>query len=59
METRNKRFLGIMFECCHVYRRIFINKDGTAYEGHCPKCAAKVKVKVGSGGSSQRFFKTS
>lgn len=52
-----RQFLGIMFECCNVYGRIYKNKEGTFYVGRCPKCMRSVKVKVGEGGSSNRFFK--
>ena len=55
-EKKMKPFLGIMFECCNVYARIYKNKDGTAYEGHCPKCKKRVRIRVGKGGSSARFF---
>ncbi len=54
--ARGRKFLGIHFECCNVYRRIYINKDGNAYEGHCPKCYRPVKVLIGPDGSSSRFF---
>lgn len=49
-------FLGIMFNCCGVYSRIYKNKEGTAYVGRCPKCLKYVKIPVGEGGTSQRFF---
>lgn len=49
-------FLGIMFNCCNVYGRIYKNKDGTAYVGRCPRCMRSVKVPVGEGGTSRRFF---
>jgi hypothetical protein len=55
-EKEAKKFIGIMFECCNVYRRIYVNKNGTAYEGRCPKCYRTVKVKIGEGGTSSRFF---
>lgn len=57
MGEAQKKFLGIMFECCNVYRRIYINKEGNAYEGRCPKCFAKVKVLIGEGGSDTRIFR--
>ena len=52
-----KKFLGVLFECCNVYLRIYINKERNAYEGRCPKCMRLLKVKIGPGGSDSRFFK--
>ncbi|MBR2525622.1 hypothetical protein IKE67_04075 [bacterium] len=52
-----KKFLGILFDCCGVYGRIYQNKDGTAYTGRCPKCMRPVSVKIGEGGTGQRFFR--
>jgi len=52
----SKKFLGIMFNCCNVYARIYKNKEGTAYVGRCPRCMRSVKVKVGEGGTNTRFF---
>lgn len=51
-----KNFLGIMFNCCGVYGRIYKNKDKTAYVGRCPKCMRNIKVPIGSGGTDTRFF---
>lgn len=57
-ENKDKKsnFIGIMFNCCGVYARIYKNKDGTAYVGRCPKCMRNVRVAVGKEGTSQRFF---
>lgn len=52
-----KKFLGILFECCGVYGRIYQNKDGTAYEGRCPKCIRAIRVPIGKNGTGQRFFR--
>ncbi|MBN2526715.1 MAG: hypothetical protein JXR76_09995 [Deltaproteobacteria bacterium] len=54
-----KKFLGIMFECCNVYARIYKNKAGTAYVGHCPRCGRGIRIRVGKGGTSNRFFNVS
>jgi hypothetical protein len=54
--NKGRPFLGIYFKCCHVYWRIYKNKAETAYEGRCPKCLRKVRVKIGEGGTGNRFF---
>jgi len=54
---RNPRpFIGMHFKCCNVYTRIYLNNEGTAYVGFCPKCAKKAEIKVGPGGSNARFW---
>jgi len=52
----SKQFIGMKFDCCHIYNRIYINKEKTAYEGRCPKCLRKISIKISKGGVSDRFF---
>ena len=56
-EKKKRKYLGIMFECCNVYQRIYANKENTAYVGNCPKCYKRVQIKIGEGGTNSRFFK--
>lgn len=55
-DATGRRFVGIHFVCCDVYSRIYINRAGTAYSGYCPRCAKRIDLKIGPGGTDQRFF---
>jgi hypothetical protein len=52
----SSRFVGIHFVCCDVYSRVYANRERTAYVGHCPRCAKRVSLKIGPGGTDSRFF---
>ena len=56
-EKKARDFIGIMFDCCGIYSRIYKNKQGTAYVGWCPKCMKKIELKIGEGGSDNRIFR--
>mgnify|MGYP006290913605 CR=1 FL=1 len=49
-------YIGMYFKCCNVYRRVYLNAQGTAFVGHCPRCGARTEIRVGPGGSSSRFW---
>lgn len=52
----SRKFIGIRFACCDAYARVYVNSAGTAYEGRCPRCMRTIAVKIGPGGTDQRFF---
>jgi len=57
-EKRERRtFVGMLFDCCNVYSRIYVNRSKTAYVGWCPKCGRRAEVKIGKDGTDCRMFR--
>jgi hypothetical protein len=53
---RSRPYISVHFACCGVYQRIYRSLDGMRYEGHCPRCAKRVRFVVGPGGTDARTF---
>ncbi len=55
--TLQRPYLGILFECCGVYARVYRRPNQMVYRGRCPKCLRIVQVRVGPDGTRARFFR--
>lgn len=56
---RKRKYVGVVFQCCRVYARIYVNAGGTAYTGCCPRCGKRLVVRIGPAGTDSRFFTAS
>lgn len=52
----SRAYLGLHFACAGAYVRAHRNRQGTAYQGRCPRCGRTVSFRIGAGGTSDRFF---
>lgn len=57
VNSKPRPYLGVQFECCNVYVRIYRNAQGTAYAGSCPRCMRPLRIPIGEGGTGARFFR--
>ena len=55
--ARTRPYVGIMFECCGIYQRVYRRADQLEYRGRCPRCLRAVQLKVGPSGTSTRIFR--
>ncbi len=55
--ARGWPFVSILFECCHVYARIYRRPDEDRYRGRCPRCLCPVELRVAPDGTPARMFR--
>ncbi len=49
-------YISVHFKCCNVYSRVYLNRQGKAFFGHCPRCARPIRVAAAPGGSRNKFW---
>ncbi|UCC80742.1 MAG: hypothetical protein JSW64_05125 [Candidatus Zixiibacteriota bacterium] len=59
MKTKEKKeFIGVIFKCCKKYSRIYLDDEKSSFLGWCPKCGAKMEIRISPNGSNSKFFQT-
>ncbi|MGA0163418.1 MAG: hypothetical protein ACO3LE_04095 [Bdellovibrionota bacterium] len=57
-DFEKRPYIGLMFECCRVYSRIYRKKEDQHYKGFCPKCGRAVSLRVDPRkGSKSKFWR--
>ena len=49
-------WLGIYYECCLAYSRVYRRRNELSYRGRCPKCGARVSIRVGPQGIAAKML---
>lgn len=50
-------YIGVLFDCCGVYVRIYRRPEESTYRGRCPRCLRTATARIGPGGTSDRIFR--
>ncbi|MCB9852885.1 MAG: hypothetical protein H6819_07295 [Phycisphaerales bacterium] len=49
-------WVGVYYECCAAYSRVYRRADEMCYRGRCPECGAAVSIQVGPKGIRARML---
>lgn len=58
-DAGGRKWVGVHFDCCGIYVRIYRRPEEGTYVGRCPRCGRAVRLRVGPGGTASRFFRAS
>ena len=58
-KPKKRQYIGIWFDCCQTYGRLYKTADGRFYTGRCHKCLRTARARVGADGTERRFFRGS
>jgi len=56
-ERSRRPFIGLQWDCCGVYSRVYRRAEANHYLGRCPRCGKSVRIEVAPGGTDARFFR--
>ncbi len=55
--NRVRPWIGVLFECCGVYARVYREPSVARYDGRCPRCGVPVTVRVSPEGVESSFIR--
>jgi hypothetical protein len=53
----DRPWIGIHFECCGVYSRVYRRPEEPQYVGKCPSCGRALRVLVRADGVKAKIFR--
>jgi len=53
----HRPYVGVYFECCSVYTRVYRRPNQPEYICRCPRCLRTARIRVGPEGTDARFFR--
>jgi len=56
-KTVKRHWIGVMFECCSIYSRLYRAPDARVYRGRCPGCLRTLHLPLGEDGTESRQFR--
>ena len=54
--STHRVWVGVYYECCAAYARVYRRPDDLRYHGRCPECGAAVSIRVGPNGIAARML---
>ncbi|HKQ47729.1 MAG TPA: hypothetical protein VJZ71_06655 [Phycisphaerae bacterium] len=57
VESDARPWIGIHFECCGVYARVYRRREERQYLGRCPSCGRALRVLVRADGVKAKVFR--
>ncbi|MCG8407191.1 MAG: endonuclease Q family protein [Phycisphaerales bacterium] len=55
--TNERPWVGVHFECCGVYTRVYRDAEARQYDGRCPRCGRPIKIGVGPQGIQAKVLR--
>jgi len=53
---RGRVWIGVYYECCETYARVYRRPADVEYRGRCPSCGSAITIRVGPNGVNSRFL---